>query len=86
MNYCPTCWPADLGERIDGHCLDCGARILAATPGREVELLREQNAALQGALQRAMKALGPNRSGDLRRPALRLVHSASKKSSKGPTK
>lgn len=46
MNYCPLCWPADLGEHKDGHCLDCGSRILAATPEKQIDLLLEQNQAL----------------------------------------
>lgn len=73
MNYCPTCWPADPNEHENGRCLVCRSVIIAATPEKEIELLREQNEALQLALRQAMQALGDNRSGELRRPYLRLV-------------
>ncbi|MCE8042488.1 hypothetical protein HOP60_10010 [Halomonas daqingensis] len=84
MNYCPTCWPADLGEYEDGRCLDCGSQILAATPEKQIELLCEQNEALTLALQQAMEALGASELKQTHRPALRLVHSASKKNDKEP--
>lgn len=74
--YCPTCWPADLGEYDTHHrCRECGTPVLVAGIERQVELLQEQNAALTVALQQAMEALGASELERLHRPALRLVHS-----------
>lgn len=74
FHYCPVCWPLDLGEHACGRCLDCHTLVLAATPGQQIELLREQNQALAGALRQAMEVLKANGIGHQRRAGLRLVH------------
>ncbi len=78
--YCPTCWPADLGERDERQrCRECGTVVMHATPEKSVELLKEQNEVLTVALHQAMEYIG-SRQRKRMGPTLRLVHSRKGKS------
>lgn len=72
--YCPTCWPADLGQRDERQrCKLCGTTCMHATPEKHIELLQEQNEALADSLGEAQEML--KRLLDVREaPAGRLLH------------
>ena len=45
--YCPSCWPADAGERNGDVCVTCGSNVREATPSETVDLLHEQIGAMR---------------------------------------
>ncbi|RAH37445.1 hypothetical protein [Halomonas sp. SL1] len=83
--YCPTCWPADIGEYDTNHrCTTCRTRVLVANKDKQIELLVEQNVALSEYLAEAQEmleqVLGKTETAQAK-PRLRLVHSVRRKPS-----
>lgn len=74
--YCPDCWPSDVGNYRRGRCLECAGHTVMADNEEYLNLVLQQNSALSHSLAEAMDMLvdaGVLERGKTKPPVLRVI-------------